>query len=118
MPRQKRNSALLAQAEKRMAGVFAISTDLDLGNGITAQGYAETIEALRQKLSAYNELLSRTDMACNAVRDAEREIRDYSERILLGVATRYGKDSNEYEMAGGIRKSERKRPVRKPKSAA
>lgn len=40
-------------------------------------------------------------------------IRDYSERILLGVAMKYGKNSDEYEMAGGIRKSERKRPVRK-----
>ena len=28
----------------------------------------------------------------------------------------YGKDSNAYEQAGGVRKSERKKPERKPKS--
>lgn len=27
--------------------------------------------------------------------------------MLIGVAFRYGKDSREYEMAGGVRKSER-----------
>ena len=38
-------------------------------------------------------------------------------RMLTGVATEYGKDSPEYEAAGGVRKSERKKPVRKPKTA-
>jgi hypothetical protein len=33
--------------------------------------------------------------------------------MLNGVSVRFGKDSNEYEKAGGIRKSERKKPVRK-----
>jgi hypothetical protein len=33
-------------------------------------------------------------------------------KVLLGVAYKYGKDSEEYEMAGGVRKSKRKRPVR------
>ncbi len=36
-----------------------------------------------------------------------------SERMLIAVAAKYGKDSYEHEMAGGIRKSERKRPTRK-----
>ena len=45
-------------------------------------------------------------------------MRDYSERILLAVAVKYGRDSNEYEMAGGVRKSERKRPVRKQRVEA
>lgn len=47
---------------------------------------------------------------------AEDRLKDLSERVLLGVATRYGKDSDEYEMAGGIRKSERKRPLRRAKA--
>ena len=31
-----------------------------------------------------------------------------------GVGLKYGKDSNEYEKAGGVRTSERKKPVRTP----
>ncbi len=34
-----------------------------------------------------------------------------------GVATEYGKDSPEYEAAGGVRQSERKKPARKAKTA-
>jgi hypothetical protein len=37
--------------------------------------------------------------------------------MLAGVGSKYGKDSSEYEQAGGTRTSERKPPVRKPKTA-
>ena len=43
----------------------------------------------------------------------EKALRDLNERCLSGVAAKYRKDSSEYEKAGGMRKSERKRPVRK-----
>ena len=33
-------------------------------------------------------------------------------RMLAGVAAKYGKDSREYEQAGGTRTSERKTPLR------
>ncbi|MDD2922102.1 MAG: hypothetical protein PHQ36_07425 [Anaerolineales bacterium] len=70
------------------------------------------------KLSAYNTLLSQVDEVYNAVLSAEKALRDLNERMLTGVAAKYGKDSSQYEMAGGIRKSERKRPVRKAKASA
>jgi hypothetical protein len=35
--------------------------------------------------------------------------------MLAGVASKFGKNSDEYEKAGGKKKSERKGPVRKPK---
>ena len=37
----------------------------------------------------------------------EKSLSALCERMLLGVAVKYGKDSAEYEMAGGVRKSER-----------
>lgn len=101
-----------------MASIQSIGTNLVLGTEITAAGYKQTIDRLRQNLNAYNELLSLADQAANAVKTAELDTRDYSERILLGVAMKYGKNSDEYEMAGGVRKSERKRPVRRVQSAA
>ena len=39
------------------------------------------------------------------------------ERMLAGVLTDFGKDSPEYEAAGGTRKSERKRSGPKAKKA-
>jgi hypothetical protein len=38
--------------------------------------------------------------------------------MLTDIATRYGKDSAEYTMAGGIRKSERKPRTRKSVKSA
>jgi len=38
-------------------------------------------------------------------------------RGRFAVGAVYGKDSDQYEKAGGVRKSERKRPVRKPAAA-
>ena len=34
------------------------------------------------------------------------------------IGVQFGKDSNAYEKAGGVRKSERKKPVRKPKTTS
>ena len=76
------------------------------------------LELLRSQLATYNESLSFVDRALSTVRDTEKEIRDLSERMLIAVAAKYGKNSYEYEMAGGIRKSERKRPMRKADSVA
>ncbi|WP_413773948.1 hypothetical protein [Nostoc sp. MG11] len=36
----------------------------------------------------------------------------FSEKMLMGIGFKYGKDSREYEMAGGVRKSERIRKSR------
>jgi hypothetical protein len=43
------------------------------------------------------------------IKELERSLGDLSEQMLIGVAFKYSKDSREYEMAGGVRKSERVR---------
>ena len=57
------------------------------------------------------------DGAYNNFLAEEASLRDLSERMLAGVAAVYGKNSDQYEQAGGVRKSERKRPVRKQAAA-
>ena len=75
---------------------------------------SKSLSIAQAKLSAYNTLLSQAGDAQNALRAAEKELRPFSARMLTGVATKYGKDSSQYEKAGGTRKSEIKRPARKP----
>lgn len=113
MPRPKRSSKVLAQAERRIAAIKSISATLDLGNGHTVDSYNTVIEATRTKLSDYNSSLSTADAALTTLVEAERKLMEVTEHVLLSVAAKYGKDSYEYEMAGGIRKRDRKRPVRK-----
>jgi len=38
-----------------------------------------------------------------------KKLSDLTDRMLIGIAFKYGKDSREYGMAGGVRKSERLR---------
>ena len=113
MARQKKVSSHIEKAQQRLAALTAISATLDLGNTLTLVKFRTDVTAVQAKQDAYNALLSQVDQAYNDLQTTEKAIRDLSERMLIGVASKYGKDSNEYEMAGGVRKSERKRPIRK-----
>ena len=117
MARQKRKSNVLDSAQSRSAGLASISSTLDLGNGLTLVSFNSAIADARAKLDAYNAALSAVDSTNNTLLKVEKDLTALNERMLLGVAAKFGKDSNEYEMAGGVRKSERKRPVRKVKAS-
>jgi CII-binding regulator of phage lambda lysogenization HflD len=113
MARTKKESVILAKAEQRLNGLKSIDATLDLGSGVTVAALQQSVTTLKQTLEDYNQMLSQLDEKLNLVSGQEKALRDLVERCLSGVAARYGKDSSEYEKAGGVRKSERKRPVRK-----
>ncbi len=108
----------LDKAERRIASLRSIDPNLDLGGGLTLGLYSQKADLLRSEVANYNESLSYSDRALNRVQETEQEMRNLSERMLIAVAAKYGKDSHEYEMAGGTRKSERKRPRRQSSQAA
>ena len=74
-----------------------------------------------KKIDAYNSILNEADRASNELEMMEKQLSNLSSRMLAGVVTRYGRDSSEYEMAGGVRTSDRKRrrvqPALAPASA-
>jgi DNA repair ATPase RecN len=110
MVRPKRSSDTLTNAEKREAAFRTIEENLDLGNGRTLEQYSSEIQSLRDAIATYNSTLSTLDNLSRDIKAAETKLRDSSEHMLLGVAAKYGKDSREYGQAGGVLKSERKRP--------
>lgn len=114
---RKLTSRSYEQAIQRVAGLKAISDALDLGNDLTVVSYQTAIDDLKTTVDSYNTLLAQADTMQNAIRLKEKQLRDYSERMLLGVAARYGKNSDEYEKAGGTKKSKRRRIVRKSATA-
>jgi|SRR3972149_850027 len=105
---KKRTSPVLDKAVTRATSISAITAPLDLGGGLTLAAYQTQIANVRTKLDAYNALLSSVDSAGDQVDDLERSLADLSERMLAGVGTQFGKDSPEYEAAGGTRKSDHK----------
>ncbi|MEH2084422.1 MAG: hypothetical protein V7K89_31975 [Nostoc sp.] len=65
------------------------------------------------------------DLTQGALEVAEKSLMELTEHMLVSVAAKYGKNSDEYKMAGGVRRSDvydglrlRKRPMRQPKQGA
>ena len=69
-------------------------------------------------LGSYNTAIGTVDQLLTQLKMKEKGIRDKRERVLTAIAFIYGKDSDEYVAAGGIRKSERKRPRPRTSSSA
>ncbi len=112
MARPKRTSSALEKAARRAAGLASIDPNLDLGNGLTLPSFSTLIEAMRTKENAYNSALSNLDKLYREMLETERELSDMAEHMLLGVATKYGKSSVEYGMAGGVPKNQRRKGLR------
>lgn len=111
--RRKIFSIAVKNALKRAAGLRSISDDLDLGNGLTLKTFETEIEALSKHVNEYNETLAGLDAQILMIRDMEVKVRDLSERMLEGVSARFNKNSDEYSRAGGIRKKDRKRRLKR-----
>jgi len=109
MTQRKRNSIALTKAERRIEGMQTINPELNFSNGFSIATYNTKVIELREKLAAYNQAQTIVDKTHNTLIEAERELNTYSEQMLLNVASRYGKTSDEYEMAGGTRRSDRKK---------
>ncbi|MCC5620593.1 hypothetical protein [Nostoc sp. CHAB 5715] len=107
MPRQKRTYRVLEKAELRMAGLKAIDPSMDFGDARNLQSITQVIQQYRSKIDAYNTTLAVIDSYKSEMKELETTLSDLTEKMLLGVAFKYGKDSHEYQMAGGVRKSDR-----------
>jgi uncharacterized protein YukE len=109
MARLKRSSTVLEKAIRRMDGMRSISQTLDFGNGLSLADYQSQIQTLQAKLSSYNTMLSALDEAMGQIELLETDLSRYSEKMLMGVATTYGKNSLQYVQAGGKQRKSTKR---------
>ncbi|MEH2050038.1 hypothetical protein [Nostoc sp.] len=107
MPRKQKTSPLLEKTEQKIIGFKSINSSLDFGDSISLNHLTELAEQLHSEIDQYNMMLTALDSAKAKIQTLEKTIRETSERLVSGVALKYGKDSREYEMTGGVRKSER-----------
>jgi uncharacterized protein YukE len=104
MPRRKRTSQILEDAQNRIAALQTIDPTLDLGHGISVSAFNAKIEETRQALEDYNKALSVIDQTGSNVTELERSLSNLSIRMLSGIATVYGRSSSEYEMTNGSKR--------------
>jgi hypothetical protein len=112
MPSNKRTYRVLEKAELRVAGLKAIDPSIDFGDARNLQNMTQLIEQYRSKIDAYNTALTVINSSRSEMDELDKTLSELTERMLIGVAFKYGKDSREYQMAGGVRKSDRIRKSR------
>ncbi|MGI2906766.1 hypothetical protein [Tolypothrix sp. VBCCA 56010] len=112
MSRLKRTSRILEKAQLRSAGLKSIVPNIKFDEDYSLEKLIESIEQLRNKLDVYNTALSAVDSSKTEIEEMEKNLSQLCEKMLMVVAIKYGKDSREYEMAGGVRNSDRIRKIR------
>ncbi|SRR6266849_7012170 len=113
MARKRRASPALVVARARLAGLKKINSP-NLGPNTTVAAYEAVVNDTTAVEDSHNQLAAQMDDSSNRFDTQEDLMADWNRRILSAVEAQYGPDSSEYEMVGGTRKSERKRPKRKP----
>ncbi|WP_373529608.1 hypothetical protein [Nostoc sp.] len=112
MSRRKRTSRILEKAELRSTGLKSIVPNIKFNDDCSIEKLLESIDQLRTKINVYNTALSVIDSSKTEIEEMEKNLSSLSEKMLMVVAIKYGKNSREYEMGGGVRNSERIRKIR------
>jgi hypothetical protein len=114
MARKPRTDRDLQSGKIRLSKVKSVEPDFKATEDVSVVKLEAALNEAQAVLDEYNQMLAALDGKSNQYAQSVKTIKDLSERLLEGVGLKYGKDSSEYEMAGGTRKSERKKP--KPKT--
>lgn len=114
--RRTRTSKTIEISRRRLEKLNSIKPTPDLGTRFSISDFAAKIEEGAESEASYNTSLSDSDSKLTVLKVKEKELREMREHMLTAIAFIYGKDSEQYVAAGGIRKSERKRP--RPRNAS
>jgi hypothetical protein len=106
MSRQKKTAHVAEKSEHRLAGLKAINPNLDLGEGCNVIVIQDTIDQLRDRVNTYNDALAMIDSTQIDIQNLEKQLTQLSQKALLGIAFKYGRDSDQYRLAGGTPTSE------------
>jgi len=119
MARRKRTSTqILEKARHILAGLKQITPKPDFGPTLTEAQFEAEVSGYSNDLDAFNSALAEVDDKSNRLDDRKQRLYDLNQRIQAAVKASYGPDSSEFELVGGLRRSDRKKPVRKPKPSA
>ena len=117
---RSKETKIVSDARKRYAGMKEIDAQAGseveygtLSNPLNSTKYKDKLDKYATKQNDLNQILSTADEAANQLKALEKEIGSFYSRVLKGAVSQFGEDSNEVEMLGGTRKSERKRPTKK-----
>jgi hypothetical protein len=116
MAYRTRTSPALEKALKRNLALQSIDPNLDMGHGLSVSEFSISIEDTQSKVNRYNLAIATLTQYHNEMVASEKALLNHHERMLNGVSGKFGRDSTEYEMAGGrkrlgTRKTKATKPV-------
>jgi hypothetical protein len=109
MAYRTRTSSTIEKAQKRNLAIQSIDPSLDLGNGLTVSSFTTLINNTQQKVDRYNLAISSLTQLYSEMMEYEKLLADQHERMLNGVSSKYGRNSTEYEMAGGRKRATKRK---------
>ena len=112
MAAKKYNSPKLKWAKERQSKIKSISAEYDFGKNFNALHGDTQINTLQTKQDKYNDLKSELDALRLEITESENEVIEFYVGALTRIESEHGRNSREYEIAGGIPKSKRKPPKR------
>lgn len=113
--RRKRETVEMRELGQKIAAMKSIDRNYDSGNGVTLAAAEAVLLESADALDASNQAAAVWDEKDNIFKDKNKLVRAFTKKILPAAGLKYGTDSNEYEMLGGVRDSERKKRMPKPK---
>ncbi len=110
---KKRSAKCLEKGKTRSSAIKLIDPLSEVSTTMTITDYLLNVEILDQEIVKHNDLLGLVDESANKLDELVKTLNLWNSRFLALIAAKYGRASNEYEKAGGVRTSDRKKPVRK-----
>jgi predicted nucleotide-binding protein (sugar kinase/HSP70/actin superfamily) len=93
-----RKSAAIAKAQVDIANLKSVDPTLDFGNDLSIAAVLQLLETTQAEIEALNTSLNAITQARKAIRAKERALKKLIERLQHGIALKYGKDSDQYQM--------------------
>jgi hypothetical protein len=88
----------------------------ELPGGVSSKALSQQLDGLNGAISKLDSAKAEVTKLLNVKNESAKAMRAFLVKAKLAIKVQFGPDSSEYEMAGGKRASDRKRPVRKAKA--
>lgn len=113
MARKKGELPALSKLTARITGLKSIKEDLVLKNGLSIVAGIDIQIRLKTKLDDITTQQSLLEQSRIELKELEKEANAFSKNSMIGVKNDFGDDSIEVTKLGGVRASDRAKPVSK-----
>jgi hypothetical protein len=97
MLQEKVNSHVVTTAQLGIDKLRSIDPQLDLGNGLTLDKFADDLQTIQAAIARYNTAAAELVNLNRTMREQETGLRKDLNRFVMGVGAKYGEQSTQYE---------------------